>query len=262
MYDRAATSYERVGPPFFSHFGRRLVNALALAEGAQVLDVACGAGAVLLAAVQRVGASGLVVGVDRARAMVDRTRHEIESRGITNALVVRMDATALASPNCLFDAVLCGFALNGLSTPILALQEFSRVLRAQGQLGMTVSEGWWWEGDERWQWHSALVESRGVRIDFRPRQFITTDDLGAALTEQGFDHVSVVSDSYDLVFTDAGEWWRWAWSHGYREVLEGMSPFQLERYRAVCFKHLQDRPVDGRLQVFIASGSKRSKQAG
>lgn len=259
MYNRAAASYERVGPPFFSHFGRRLVDALALAEGAQVLDVACGAGAALRAAAQRVGASGLVVGMDRAGAMVDRVCYEIGYRGISNVLVARMDATALAFPNSVFDAVLCGFALNGLSTPALALQEFSRVLRAHGQLGLSVSEGWWWEGDERWQWHSALVESLGIRVDFRPRQFTTTDDLGAALTKQGFDHVSVVSESHDLVFADAGEWWRWAWSHGYRDVLEGMSPSQLERYRVICFEHLQDRPVHGRLQVFIAIGTKSSK---
>lgn len=262
MYNRAAASYERVGPPFFSHFGRSLVASLALAEGAQVLDVACGSGAVLLAAVQRVGANGLVVGVDRASAMVDRTRQEIESRGISNTFVVRMDATALAFPNCMFDAVLCGFALNMLSTPTLALQQFSRVLRARGQLGVTVSEGWWWESDERWQWHHDLVKSLGIRVDFHPRHFITTDDLRAALTKEGFDHVSVVSESYDLVFTDAAEWWRWAWSHGYRQVLEDMSSSQLEQYRVICFEHLQDRPVFGRSQVFIASGSKRNKYAG
>jgi SAM-dependent methyltransferase len=259
MYNRAAASYERVGPPFFSHFGRRLVDALTLAEGARVLDVACGAGAVLFAAAQRVGTRGLVVGVDRAEAMVDRARYEIGSGGLPNTLLVRMNATTLAFPDSVFDAVLCGFALNGLSTPALALQEFSRVLRAHGRLGLSISEGWWWEGDERWQWHSALVESLGIRIDFRPRQFTKADDLGATVSNQRFDHVSVVSESYDLVFADAGEWWRWAWSHGYREVLEGMSPPQLERYCVVCFEHLQERPVHGRLQVFIAIGMKSSK---
>jgi O-methyltransferase/aklanonic acid methyltransferase len=259
MFNRAAASYERVGPPFFSHFGRRLVDALALAEGARVLDVACGVGAVLLAAAQRVGTSGLVVGVDCAEAMVDRARYEILSRVVPNALLVRMNATTLAFPDSVFDAVLCGFALNGLSTPTLALQEFSRVMRAQGLFGVTVSEGWWWEGDERWQWHSDLVQSLGIRVDYRPRQFTKADDLGAALTKQGFGHVSVVLESYDLVFADADEWWRWAWSHGYREVLEGMSPSQLERYRVVCFEHLRDCPAHGRLQVFIASATKNNK---
>lgn len=66
--------------------------------------------------------SGIVVGVDRAGAMVDRARGEIRHRGISNAFVARMDAMALAFPENVFDTVFCGFALNGLSTPTLALR--------------------------------------------------------------------------------------------------------------------------------------------
>lgn len=259
VYDRAAASYERVGPPFFSYFGRRVVDMVGIPEGARVLDVACGAGAVLLAAVERAGPSGLVVGVDRAGAMVDRARDEIRHRGVSNALVARMDAIALAFPESVFDTVLCGFALDGLPTPALVLREFSRVLRAQGRVGLTVSEGWWWEGDDRWQWHSALFDQLGIRVDLEPRRFTTTQNLVAVLTDQGFDCVSVATESYDLVFADVGEWWSWAWSHGYRQILERMSSSQLERYRVACFEHLQDCPVQGRLQVLLAAGTKSSK---
>jgi SAM-dependent methyltransferase len=191
--------------------------------------------------------------------MVDRARGEIRHKGVSNAFVARMDAMALAFPESVFDTVFCGFALNGLSTPALALREFSRVLRAQGRVGLTVSKGWWWEGDERWQWHSALLESLGIRVDLEPRRFTTTENLVAVLTDQGFDRVSMATENYDLVFADVGEWWNWAWSHGYRQILERMSSSQLERYRVACFKHLQDRPVQGHLQVFLTVGTKSSK---
>jgi ubiquinone/menaquinone biosynthesis C-methylase UbiE len=131
VYDRAAPSYERVGPPFFSYFGRRIVDMVGIPEGSRVLDVACGAGAVLLATVERVGPRGVVVGVDRASAMVDRALGAIKHWGVSNAVVAPMDAIALAFPDRVFDTVLCGFALNGLLAP--ALREFSRVLRAQGR---------------------------------------------------------------------------------------------------------------------------------
>lgn len=111
VYDRAAASYERVGPPFFSYFGRRVVDMVGIPEGARVLDVACGAGAVFLPAVERASPSGVVVGVDRAVAMVDRARGAITHRSTSNALVARMDAIALAFPERVFDMVLCGFAL-------------------------------------------------------------------------------------------------------------------------------------------------------
>lgn len=195
VYDRAAASYERVGPSFFSYFGRRAVEMVDMSEGSRVLDVACGAGAVLLAAIGWVGPSGIVVGVDRAGAMVDRARGEIRHRGISNAFVARMDAMALAFPESVFDTVFCGFALNGLSTPTFALREFSRVLRAQGRVGLTISEGWWWEGDERWQWHSALLKSLGIRVDLEPRRFTTTENLVTVLTDQGFDRVSMATEN-------------------------------------------------------------------
>lgn len=256
VYDRAAASYERVGPPFFSYFGRKVVDMVGIPEGSRVLDMACGAGAVLLAAVERVGPRGVVVGVDRASAMVDRVRGEITRRGVSNAVVARMDAIALAFPDRVFDTVLCGFALNGLPTP--ALRECARVLRAHGRVGLTVSEGWWWEGDERWHWHSTLLAALGMRVHLEPRRFPTTQHLVAVLTDHSFDGVSVAMESYELLFADVGEWWSWAWSHGYRQILERMSSSQLEHYRVACFEHLQDRPVQGRLQVFLAVGTKSS----
>jgi hypothetical protein len=33
VYDRAAASYERVGPSFFSYFGRRVVEMVGMSEG-------------------------------------------------------------------------------------------------------------------------------------------------------------------------------------------------------------------------------------
>jgi hypothetical protein len=44
VYDRAAPSYARVGPPFFSDFGRRIVDMVGILEGSRVLDVASPSG--------------------------------------------------------------------------------------------------------------------------------------------------------------------------------------------------------------------------
>jgi len=134
-YDRSAASYERVGPSFFSYFGRRIVDMVGIPEGARVLDVACDAGAVLLAAIERVGPSGIVVSVDRAGAMLDRARGEIGHRSVSDAFVARMDAMALAFPESVFDTVFCGFALNGSSTHALALREFSVCCVHKGESG-------------------------------------------------------------------------------------------------------------------------------
>ncbi len=53
LFDRVASTYDRVGPRFFSHFGRRLVELAQIPSGADVLDVAAGRGAVLYPAADK-----------------------------------------------------------------------------------------------------------------------------------------------------------------------------------------------------------------
>ncbi len=66
---------------------------------------------------------------------------------------------------------------------------------------------------------------------------------------------------FGLTFADPEEWWRWAWSHGYRGVLEAMSPGQLEQYREACFRELRGMAasgdIRGRLEVVLATARRR-----
>ncbi len=47
VFDRVAGTYGKVGPPFFAHYASRLVDLAQIAEGARVLDIGTGRGAVL-----------------------------------------------------------------------------------------------------------------------------------------------------------------------------------------------------------------------
>src|SRR5688500_2176491 len=83
--------------------GRRLVEGVGVSAGDAVLDVATGRGAVLFPAAERVGPGGSVVGIDLAVGMVERTRAEIERRGVANASVRQMDAERLDFADGSFD---------------------------------------------------------------------------------------------------------------------------------------------------------------
>jgi O-methyltransferase / aklanonic acid methyltransferase len=55
LYHRVAPDYGQVGPNFFAHAGRNMVEHIGMGEGARVLDVAAGRGANLFPAAENVG---------------------------------------------------------------------------------------------------------------------------------------------------------------------------------------------------------------
>jgi SAM-dependent methyltransferase len=259
-FDRAAHDYERVGPQFFSHFGRRLVELVEIHAGKRVLDAASGAGAILFPAAEQVGPRGRVVGIDLAGSMVERLRQGIAHRGLSQAQAQIGDAQDLKFPNASFDFVLCGFALDVLPDPEEALSEFRRVLLDGGRLGLSLSPGWWWEGDERWSWHAELLRSLGAEMQLGPAQLVSVHEVETALRRHGFTEVVTLEELFDLTWADPDEWWRWGWSHGWRHVLEGLEREQLGNYRRTCFQELGSAAVRsggiaGRLEVLLAIGT-------
>jgi O-methyltransferase / aklanonic acid methyltransferase len=261
VFDRAAATYERVGPRFFSHFGQRVVDLVAPTNGARVLDAAAGAGAILIPAAERVGPDGRVIGVDLAESMVERLRQEISDRGVGNAEAHRMDARTLTFADASFDYVLCGFALDIFPDAEEALAEFHRVLRPGGRIGLSVSSGWWWEGDGRWRWHAELLSALGVQLDEGIVAFATPRGVRETLRSCQFADESVIEETFPLVWANFDEWWKWAWSHGYRRILEAMTQEDLHRYREVCSDHLSSQTtkggIGGRLEVLLATARTR-----
>ncbi len=251
-FDRAASSYDRVGPRLFTYFGRRIVDLAGLLGGETVLDAACGSGAVLIPAARRSGA--LTVGIDLSVPMAKRARGAAERGALPNVRLVLMSATTLGFPQRTFDTLFCGFALDSFPQPHTALSEFGRVLRPRGTVALTVAERWWWEGDPRWEWHGPLLESLGINVSQEPRRLSTANSVAKALRGAGFTADYVAAEEFALSFSDFDEWWRWCWSHGYRRVLERLSPSKQERYRASCARRLGDAGIDGRLEVLSAVG--------
>jgi SAM-dependent methyltransferase len=162
VFDRAAGTYGTVGPDFFGHFGRRLVDWIGIPQGGRVVDLACGTGAALVPVAEAVGAGGLSVGLDLSEAMLRRVDAATDAWSGPPILLVCMDAQQLAVRSESFDAVVCSFALGSFPDPLSALSECWRVAHSGGRLGLVVSDRWWWEGDERWSWHSDLLVRPGT----------------------------------------------------------------------------------------------------
>jgi ubiquinone/menaquinone biosynthesis C-methylase UbiE len=255
VYDRASATYGLVGPDLFGHFGRRLVDQAAAGQDAVVLDVATGAGAVLLAAAPRVRR---VVGVDLASAMLERNREKACASGVTNVTLLRMDACRLGLRAAAFDVVTSGFALDSFPDPCQALREMRRVLRPGGVLAMSVAPHWWWEGDSRWRWLADLLTELGVQSS-SDSELRDLTGIQSVVLRCGFDPVQVVEESHPLTWPDASQWWRWAWSHGWRTVLEAMTAQQVAYFRQHSMHALdgmidRDGAINGAVRVFLIRG--------
>lgn len=122
-------------PALFGPWGPVLCDEAGIGQGQRVLDVACGTGALTVAAAARVAPGGAVLGLDANPEMlaVARRRH-----GGIEWCDGRAEALPFADAD--FDAVLSQFGLMFFDDRVAALREMQRVLRPGGRLVVAVCD--------------------------------------------------------------------------------------------------------------------------
>jgi len=135
FYDRTRDALApAVGMPGFAAEAAAVAKRLELAPGDLVLDVACGHGNFTEAIARRVGAGGLVIGLDISASMLARAARRIErSRLGDRVLLVRGDALALPFASGSVPKLNCSGGLHQLPDLGRALAEMARVTCAGGR---------------------------------------------------------------------------------------------------------------------------------
>ncbi len=260
IFGRGATTYGQVGPPFFAHFGRRLVESAHVPNGARVLDIATGRGAVLFPATEAVGPQGHGTGIDLSKEMVEETQGEIEKRKLKNVEVQVMDAEHLELPDGLFDFVSCSFAIFFFPQLDRALSEMMRVLKPGGCLAVST----WGPVDHRGKWYTDLLESYLPEKNQAPGPqskrgptFNTSEGLHAILSSAGFTEIEVHPESKEFSYTDENEYWAVHWSHGGRRNLDAIErkfgKEGLQRFQAEASGHLKIMQQSGGITELFAA---------
>lgn len=244
LFDALAPDYDRDGQGCFTYFGRSLVDALGIAGGQRVLDVACGRGAILFPAGERVGAAGAVVGVDLSAGMVRATQEEAMRRGLPADIRV-MDAERLDFPDASFDRVLCGFGLMFFPAVATALGEFRRVLRPGGRLGIST-----WRATEAQDLaivptQMGITHPAGAEV----LRFKEPADLERALTDAGFTGVRTRLAEQTFRYADLDEYWQNARGTGMRAWLDLLDDAQVARARAALAERLRPHQHDDGIHV-------------
>ncbi len=147
MFDTIAPRYDLVNR--LMTFGldqrwrRMTVEALALPEGARILDLACGTGDLSRAAVRR---TYTVIGTDLSAGMLAANRAGVP--------LVESDGSQLPFVDGAFDGLVCGYALRNFTDLGATLTESARVLRPGGRLGIlevdAPTSGLWRTGFDLW----------------------------------------------------------------------------------------------------------------
>ncbi|UYN96195.1 MAG: class I SAM-dependent methyltransferase [Enhydrobacter sp.] len=136
--DRLARDYEQVSAARQFESGKRLVMALAVADGGQVLDVGCGTGQLAGHVAGLVGPRGRVLGIDPLVARIELARQRLGQDPPANLAFEVGDANDLAAlAPASFDVVLLNAVFHWLPDKRRPLAEFARVLRPGGRLGLS-----------------------------------------------------------------------------------------------------------------------------
>jgi SAM-dependent methyltransferase len=150
----AAEAYESLHvEALFRQFAQPVLRAAGVSAGHSVLDVACGTGVVAREAVNLVGSTGSVTGLDIDTGMLAVAQDREPSIQFLQA-----DASSLPLDDDEFDAVVSQFGLMFFPDRVAALSEMLRCTRPGGQVVVAV-----WDDLARSPVYSRAVELLGRR---------------------------------------------------------------------------------------------------
>ena len=139
MFDRIAAPYDRLNGLISLGRDRRWRQiAIAMAgvrPGANVLDLGCGTGDFVLAALEVMGGRGRVVGIDLAANMIAIARQKVDPvRGDVQVELRTGQADATGLPDEWADVVTMGWVVRNLGDRPKAYAEILRVLKPGGRV--------------------------------------------------------------------------------------------------------------------------------
>jgi len=188
----------------------RLLELSAPQPGERVLELACGAGGVGLAAAPLVNPGGEVILSDVVPQMTSIAAARAEALGLENVRTCELDLEQIAQPDESHDVVLCREGLMFALDPAQAAREIRRVLRPGGRFALAV-----WGPRHRNPWLSIVFDTVSAHLGTPvpppglPGPFSLDDagDLSRLLSEAELIDVTVgelPTPQHDATFD---EWW-------------------------------------------------------
>ena len=233
---------------------------MALAPGAQVLDIATGTGWAAVAAAQRVGPTGAVVGVDIAPEMLEQARQKAAVAGLTNVKFRLGDAARLEEAGPRFDVVLCASGLFLVPDMLAALQEWWRVLKPGGQVGFS---GWGPTYQQPLLGLGGPPAGSSVPLPTAtPIQRLTAPTTCQQLLhEAGFVEVVVQSEQLGYYLRTPEEWCEQMWASRNRMAVLELAPAQQAKFQVEYLAEVRALAAPQGISVDVATNFARGRSA-
>lgn len=249
-WEAAAGGYHDFFEPITTGAIEPLLDAVGVAEGERVLDVATGPGYVAAAAHTR-GAE--VTGIDISSEMI-----ALAARRHPGIRFLRGHAEDLPFEPAAFDALLASFAILHLGRPETAAAEFARVLAPGGRVGVTV-----WDAPSRARVLGVLVDAVAAAGATPPSdvpagpdffRFSDRDEMTALLAGAGLSDVEVETISFTHKLADTDELWQGllAGTVRMRALVAGQTEEAKRRIRAELERLVASYRSNGELEIPVS----------
>jgi ubiquinone/menaquinone biosynthesis C-methylase UbiE len=231
-----ADEYERhLVPAVFEPWAKVLLDAVEIAPGSRVLDVASGTGAVARAAARRAGGDGQVVASDVSAPMLERSAAIGRPDGAAPIEYRQASADALPFEDDSFDVLVCQQGLQFFPAPGAAVGEMRRVLRPGGVAGAAV----WASGHslEPFGSYTDELAAAGAQPPF-PRAFeidtftMDIDTVRSLFEEAGFSSVEARIAELELSWPDAAAAAAGVFGTPFGPLVHALTPDQRGRFEA------------------------------
>src|SRR5262245_23935733 len=188
---------------------RTLLGLAAPRPGERVLELACGAGDVGIAAAALVSPGGEVVVTDVAPEMTAIACGRAEALGLANLRTRELDFEQIDEPDASFDVVLCREGLMLAPDPAQAAREIRRVLRPGGRVAVAV-----WGPREQNPWLGVVFDAVSAQLGVPtpppgiPGPFSLSADgqVAALFAAAGFADVTIAAQRVPYRAASAEEW--------------------------------------------------------
>ena len=186
IYDARAPTYDKE-TGFHPSQAADYLKWMSLKPGVNVLDLACGTGAIAIPAARAVGPSGKVIGVDISPASLSIARAKAEKDNL-NARFIQHDVSSLQGVEGIeedtFDIITCASAFVLLEDPSSAVKSWAKLLKKGGRLIFDVPTN---DSMVQGLVLDQVAEELGIMVVYGRMRLNSEEEVRRLLTDAGMD---------------------------------------------------------------------------